>query len=183
MTRTAKKPYLALDSSVAIHLLNEQPTAGQERAWADAQDMLELTDVYDMCLPSAVLAEVLGAVHSDNQRAASKRLTNIFKIQHYDREAAEIAATHCAVMLERSGVRGLGALAARFATTRQRLKVDLIILATAARWDSKLVVADGDFQKWKTQAGEPQRVLSVMDALAKRQQNIAFLDDHRKLKA
>lgn len=180
MMKTAKKPLLALDSSIAVHLMNDRPTAGQEPGWNDAQDILTLSDAYDLCLPAPVLTEVLGIVHDDDRMAAVKRLTAIFAIQHFDRTASELAAKHLWELMRQFGAHGLGDLAARLQCARQRLKVDLMIFATSVRWNSKLVVADQDFDKWKSKAADGHEIMSARTVLANRQRNLAFLADRRR---
>ncbi len=179
MTKTDRQ-FLAFDSSIAIHFANAWPTPGQEQDWADAQSALELVDTYTLSLPSAVLTEILGASPKAEHSSKHKSLTGAFTILEYDEEAAVLAAGLLADALTRTGSKSLGELAARFQMARQRIKLDLVIFATAARWNCRLAVADDDFSKWQERIGANSQLVSMQQLLSRRQQSLVFLDEARK---
>jgi hypothetical protein len=132
----SKPNLLVVDSSVALHLLLARPHSGQEEGWKAAQELRRVDDaVWTLALAAPALGEVLTGVPKPKRSKALTALQKMFQMLALDVECAMYVAD-----LASKGVRGRNP-----AVSRQRVKVDVEIVACALRWGAKgLCVLDGD---------------------------------------
>jgi len=129
---------LVLDTSVVIYLLSPEPRAGQEEVWRGAQELRRINeDEWRLCLPTPALGEVLAGVPLKKQDKTAEILSRMFEILDYDKESALIAGR-----IALAGIRG------RKKVGKQAVKIDIEIIACAARWRaSGLCALDGDHHR------------------------------------
>lgn len=133
----AKKPLLALDTSVAVHFVLPAPATGQEAEHAAAMRVItELSSQFDFALPAPALGEVLAFMPADKRQVTMDKLTKAFTILALDAEAAVYVGD-----IARQSLKARSA-------AKQAVKVDIEVVACCLRWGAAGVCsADADFVK------------------------------------
>jgi predicted nucleic acid-binding protein len=122
--------------------------------WQESHDLLSRLgeaelEGWELALPTSALAEVLAGLPLKIQSPAYEELQKIFHLLVFDAEAARIAGR---VARSSVGQRSTG-------LARQRVKVDVEIVATAARHEcAGLCFFDGDHDKISRRLGGRMRV-------------------------
>jgi len=123
---------VALDTSVAFHLVTAKPVTGQAAAWSDATELVELSDRYEFFLPTPTLGEVLCVVPPEVREKTQSALCQTFAPLMFDIQAARAAADLWYV-INRSAKRKA------LKITRESLKVDHQIVGCAIRYKMDFV--------------------------------------------